>query len=346
MKKRTFYTVIISILLFDGAILFLFGASRIFVDETKRDNLRGYSYGMFINRAEVMNRCGLALSDGAHPLLLVFIDPSRKYILRELSYIDLLYHKYTPFGLNVVGLLCSDRSESADYYTKRLNLGFPIINDASKTVYKYLNARSDRSGLLLIDNTDTLRLVMPFLPDENNLRQILESFFLGRNTIAYPKEELDAQIKLSDDISGLRLLDPALNKELKLTDITLGRPALITLVDPFCNFCREESIRVRTLNQLARELADSGRIIIVHRTTSQFHETVGFLASQRFVGKNYSTKDGIFAISDYFTDTFRKKNVTSLVVSEKGKVKFVEVFDDDENSLLTKIPLLITSHSN
>ena len=349
IDRKKFYFWIATILVVDVMILALVVLTHETLTAPRQTEFRGISYGNYFPRARFPKLDSLPIKEVHHTLLISFLNQKRKYFFRELAYMDVLREKYGKFGLDVIGVVSVAEPGILEEYSKRLNIKYPLVNDSSGSLFSYVGLTPSGDGELLIDANDTVRLVVPGGFNENAIRQVLESSFLDRNIISFKQNDFDSQVRVSDNIGLIDIVEfdsLARPRIKKLIDVISGHPTLVTFVDPFCSFCREESLRVATLNAIGASKKIRLGMVLLHKTSVDINQVENFLEELNFTGKSCFTYDRVFNLNEYYPVTLHKKNVISVLVDGRGIVEFVESTHSDERSLYENISVLVSSQMN
>jgi hypothetical protein len=291
-----------------------------------------------------MSLCSPSAKADKNRLLVAFPSPTSKTYLRNLEYLDILGTTYRDRGLSVLTIINAPQPGLVERYQRRLNLRNPLINDTAGAISDYFHVRNSAGGLLLIDETDTVRCVLSSYLDDHTTRQIVESEILGLNKIAFKKEEFDAQFAPKQDLDSIRLYDVESLNERRLKDILSGRPALLTFVDPMCIACEGESVRVETLKKISWLFEDRVDIIYITSTSSPFLEVKNSLKKRNFPGRYYATAERLLRVNEYCTHPALKKAITSIIVDQKGLIEYRERFELTESELYTDVIRYISNH--
>jgi len=189
-----------------------------------------------VSAVQVLDRLGLKRR---HPiedrwwLILYFGEGYHRWAIPNLKYAQILYDRFYPRGLHVVGVVAGTFPEARRLAELGL-ITFPLMRDRDLAIARALGISPGLDACLFVDPYNTVRFSTVDFFDPEDLRQLTEKFLLGK--VSHSSSAAEVRLREGEHLPDIKLVRINDWKLLQLGEIQSSRILIIfTAACPICH---------------------------------------------------------------------------------------------------------------
>ncbi|MFX0136465.1 MAG: peroxiredoxin family protein [Candidatus Hodarchaeota archaeon] len=277
--------------------------------------------------------------------LIIFFNPVYTFSKFNSIYAEVLYNKYKNKDFNVIGVSNSD-IKTAQEFSSKCNLTFPIIADESKKIHSLYKIK-DCCGTVLVNKIGKIEFYDKISLNEEEMRQLVESKVLNKIRYNFEKPKEQEIFKLGNFVPSIILFDTSKQKIFEIEEI-LNETLILTIFCSFCSPCKTGR-RIKTLIELEKKTMEKnikGKIKVAF--TEPFSDK-DIDELQKYTSIPFQTYiiPRFWLLTEdqrYITDDSLKNDPLTLVINTHKKVVFVEKIGMNEEDILYDIENIMSKN--